>query len=636
MLLYEKIKNANLDAIVKEVYGICDNHTNEELFRSLQSQFEDLIKNNKFREFLSVLSKNIKLFEKELSDNSKRLLARFNQQQLKKKNEAQKLNDYPKADFLNKALREFSADKNVSGFFQNKLAYFNCVYVENSSDKNCYFICSDKSLKVNGGVMNKNSFLKMIKPFNQSENTVKGKSQQALQRQNASIDIDKFNEYFNSLVNSRVNSVKTTVEDKNGKDIEVTLGSLLENNNVYYSITWYDKSKNFSGVNDGIVIPCMANMQSIEGTIAQTLANFEKNYANHPYRDQVIQSVEDNMKGNKYISIGNNAYKESIEFYKAAVKRILENKEALKEDTNDITSVTDGQLKSGVNLVEQIYGTAKNLKWADEDFKNTIEAARSGDNSAVGYIMYKHAPMIVSTFWKNYLGPNKKMRALRIADDGGLKSSLLGWIGICLRALIKGGVDITKKNGKERHKFSTLEGFKISKVTGNVENQFAAHFRLDVIEQAKVYNVMHARNGISGADGNDNTKITMTNLEFDNGRERADGEDDIFTRDDLEDSVINKISNDDFLKNWINYCQDEDLLDGKKCSPSKALWALLSNPNATNLKSVAEECGVARMTFETLVKKAISLLSQYNIEYKDLMNACDRYGAKKIASYLAH
>lgn len=581
----------------------------------------------------------IEKYKNFLSDEAKNTVKEyFNNKQEHHQQKEQKLNDYPKVDFLNLALRDFKPDTAVSNYFKNKLNYFNCIYVENNSDKNCYFISSDNRLNTNGGVMNKQLWAKMIKPFNQGLNTIEGKDQQAQQRQTANIDITTFNKYFNELVNNRIQSKKTTVIEKDGKTKkEITLAELLSNNGIYYNISWYDKNiKNFSGIDDGIVIPCMANIQAIEGAISNALTNFEKKYSQHPYRDQVIQAAEENMKGNKYISVGNNAYKESIEFYKAAVKRLMENTEILKEDTNDITNVTDGQLRNGVNLIEEIYGTKKNLAWADEDFEKTIKAAKNGDNSAVGYIMYKHAPMIVSTFWKNYLGPNKKMRAVRIEEDGGLKSSLLGWVGICLRALIKGGVDITKKNGTERHKFSTLEGFKLSKVTGDIEHQFSAHFRMDVIEQAKVYNVMHARNGVSGADGNDDTKITMTNLEFDNGRERTDGEDDAFMRDDLEDSVLDKISKDDFLKNWMDYCQDEVLLDGKKCSPSKALWALLSNPNATNLKAVAEDCGVARMTFETLVKKAISILPQYDIEYGDLMSACDRYGAAKIASYLAH
>jgi hypothetical protein len=143
---------------------------------------------------------------------------------------------------------------------------------------------------------------------------------------------------------------------------------------------------------------------------------------------------------------------------------------------------------------------------------------------------------------------------------------------------------------------------------------------------------MNDANGVSNAD----TPVSMTDLEFDNGRERTDGEDDTFAREGLEDSVLDKLSKDDFLKNWFDYAQDETLNDGKKCTPAAALWKLLTNPDATNLKAVAEEMGVSRGTFETLVKKAISIMPQYDIEYSDLMSACDRYGTAKIASYLAH
>lgn len=365
-----------------------------------------------------------------------------------------------------------------------------------------------------------------------------------------------------------------------------------------------------------------------------TTLNIQKNYARHPYADQVVKAMEDNMTGNKYIKVGNQAYKEAFEYYKKAAMSILKTLREADATVSlaDLRDVSDSKIKDGVNLVDRIYKTPSNQKWESRDFLDAVQAAREGDQTAIGFLMYKHAPMIINTYWRNFLGPNPKMRKVRIEEDGGLKSSILGWIGICLKALIKGGVDITKKNGSERHKFSTLEGFDESKVTGKPENAFASHFRMDVIEQAKVYNTMNDANGVSNAD----TPVSMTDLEFDNGRERTDGEDDAFAREGLEDSVLDKLSKDDFLKNWFDYAQDETLNDGKKCTPAAALWKLLTNPDATNLKAVAEEMGVSRGTFETLVKKAISIMPQYDIEYSDLMSACDRYGTAKIASYLAH
>ena len=553
-------------------------------------------------------------------------------------NGSKKLVPMSLSNFINRVISVGIPEKNCgslfNGWFNSKS--YNCVYLETKSGT--YYISIDTNTrKINGGLVNQDTFKKNKIALNPGKNTVQGKEQAAAQIQDSNITFDIFKNSFNGFVALLYKTKSKNIVLQKDKDHEeVYLSDYFDSSNIDPN-PFNGKDKTNFIIDGGSRTIELCNVSpNLARTVELELQNYSVKYAQHPYLNQVKQEVMNNMKGNKYISVGNNAYKESIEFYKAAVKRLMENTEILKEDTNDITNVTDGQLRNGVNLIEEIYGTKKNLAWADKDFEETIKAAKNGDNSAVGYIMYKHAPMIVSTFWKNYLGPNKKMRAVRIEEDGGLKSSLLGWVGICLRALIKGGVDITKKNGTERHKFSTLEGFKLSKVTGDVEHQFSAHFRMDVIEQAKVYNVMHARNGVSGADGNDDTKITMTNLEFDNGRERTDGEDEAFMRDDLEDSVLDKISKDDFLKNWMDYCQDEVLLDGKKCSPSKALWALLSNPNATNLKAVAEDCGVARMTFETLVKKAISILPQYDIEYGDLMSACDRYGAAKIASYLAH
>lgn len=447
------------------------------------------------------------------------------------------------------------------------------------------------------------------------------------------------------------NAIKTItyndvfINDKN-EQLKVTIGQPLSDEIKFNS---QHNEKDFENINDiyGKVMKCLKDGKNnlIFGYIdpkaknehdrnkLAKIENIKKMYAKHPYASRVVDKAEEFMKGSKYISVGNPAYRQAESYFKKKANLILRE---LREDDGSfdaVKGVSDSMIKTGINLIDRIYKTPENMKWQDEDFLKVVKAAKKGDQSAIGYLMYKHGPAIMNAYWKNFLGPNPKMRKIRIEEDGGLKSSILGWIGMCLKALVKGGVDMPLKKGGERSRMSTLEGFKPSAVTGKPENAFSSRFRMDIMTQAIDYNLIHSKNGITNSD---DEEITTTNLEFDNGRERDGGEDDSFMRDDLEDSVLDKMSDDDFLDDWKNYCQDDTLNDGKKCTPAKAFWKILTNPDATNLKKLADECGVSRGNFEMLAQKAVSLLSKYGIEYRALMNACDRYGVKKVASYLMH
>lgn len=446
------------------------------------------------------------------------------------------------------------------------------------------------------------------------------------------------------------NAIKTItyndvfINDKN-EQLKVMIGQPLSDEIKSNS---QHNEKDFEGINDiyGKVMKCLKDGKNnlifgyidpkakseLDRNKLAKIENIKKMYAKHPYASRVVDRAEEFMKGSKYISVGNPAYRQAESYFKRKANLILRE---LREDGSfdAVKGVSDSMIKTGINLIDRIYKTPENMKWQDEDFLKVVKAAKKGDQSAIGYLMYKHGPAIMNAYWKNFLGPNPKMRKIRIEEDGGLKSSILGWIGMCLKALVKGGVDMPLKKGGERSRMSTLEGFKPSAVTGKPENAFSSRFRMDIMTQAIDYNLIHSKNGITNSD---DEEITTTNLEFDNGRERDGGEDETFMRDDLEDSVLDKMSDDDFLDDWKDYCQDDTLNDGKKCTPAKAFWKILTNPDATNLKKLADECGVSRGNFEMLAQKAVSLLPKYGIEYRTLMNACDRYGVKKVASYLMH
>lgn len=631
-------------AKLNEEFSKCSGGKIEDI-QNIQTNLTSIKNDDDFEKYFSALIEKCKdplnklidaLGEK---DNFNNLIKSFNDAKAKRQSENPSKEPINVVEFINNCISRYhtgAAAKNIANMFD--ISFYNCLYKEINNGKDVAFYCIDNNTKnICGGFLDKNTFERNWKLNGNNMNSKDGKAglQQAYQAMTGK-GVNPGN-FYNNFQSDVEEQMKFANYGNNKVSCQDIINNSLDHNFYYENenkaFTKNDLEAYLKSVlsNSNQIIPGNINLQAVTNFIKTEAEKIAKKYAKHPYANAVVEEMKKNMTGDKYIKIGNPAYHEAVEFLKMRAKNVAFEK--LNEDTNDVKDISSSMMKSGVNLVEAIYGTPKNLEWENKDFLKCVAAAKKGDQSAIGYLMYKHAPLIVNSYWKNFLGPNPKMRKIRIERDGGLKSSLLAWIGIALKALVEGGVDVAKKNGGERHRYSTLEGFRPRSVKGKPENAFSSHFRMDLITNAIAINNREDADGITNADAGE---ITTTNLEFDNGRERDEGEDDAFVRDSLEDEIIKKIEDDDFMQNWLNYCQDEELLDGKKCTPSKALWKILTNPAATNMKEIAEECGVSRGTFESLAKKAIDILPKYEIDYRSLMDACDRYGNKKIASYLSH
>lgn len=620
IILNEKFdKNNNLEKFYNSLVETISNKSSleEKEKNKVLEELKNFYDKNQEKDFIEYVNKNIKKFG--LDETIIKTVI----EQLKKLTPEQpQLEELKLSALINSCTMNYKNNMSIANMFND--AYYNFICTSNYVDLDnskylCFYSIDLKTHNIIGGLMDINHF-NSIKKNPVSKQNIKLK------------EIQNLIEYFKEDVNNNLDNKFAKSIMTCRKLFEMNIDQLKEQNFSYKGTTPKTDFDNICKQFQSKTINVFnINSQDLTKLINNINSNIQKMYAKHPYANAVVEEMKKNMTGDKYIKIGNPAYHEAVEFLKMRAKNVAFEK--LNEDTNDVKDISSSMMKSGVNLVEAIYGTPKNLEWESKDFLKCVAAAKKGDQSAIGYLMYKHAPLIVNSYWKNFLGPNPKMRKIRIERDGGLKSSLLAWIGIALKALVEGGVDVAKKNGGERHRYSTLEGFRPRSVKGKPENAFSSHFRMDLITNAIAINNREDADGITNADA---SEITTTNLEFDNGRERDEGEDDAFVRDSLEDEIIKKIEDDDFMQNWLNYCQDEELLDGKKCTPSKALWKILTNPAATNMKEIAEECGVSRGTFESLAKKAIDILPKYEIDYRSLMDACDRYGNKKIASYLSH
>lgn len=448
-------------------------------------------------------------------------------------------------------------------------------------------------------------------------------------------DLAAFGKYYLDKVNPDIlraakisnDYIQAYEKDPNAKGAfirAIPLNEPFENNKT--KLPYYDKKKFMLVGKDQLAKAYFSTVsdQELAGYFSQVEANYQMIVSKHPYATQVAQSFENELTGKKYISVGASPWvREAIRSFMREKARLLENK-SLREAGID-----------GKKMIDEIYGKPENLKWEDRDFLDCIKAARDGDQSAIGYIMYVMAPAIVASYWKNYVGPNTKLAKMKIEHDGGIKRSFLSWIGVALKTLILGGVATKRKNGDDRVKASTLDGFDETKVKGDLASAFAGLFRIDLTTQAVHLNREKVRRGIAGEDDSDLSFVDLDMISSDDGEKYAAKNDtnSNYEVGSVEDDAMVSIGDSEFGDKWLDFCQDDELNRGK-FPASKALKTLIQHPDATNMRELATEAGVARGTFQTYCEKAVSIMKDYDISYNDLMRAIDRYGKDKIASYL--
>lgn len=445
-------------------------------------------------------------------------------------------------------------------------------------------------------------------------------------------DLKTFTEYYLKLIDADVKNavgssnsyVEAYKKDPNAKGAFIRAIPLNEPIEEKDSLPYYGKLRlvgkdllakaYFSTVSD----------QELAGYFSQVEANYQMIVSKHPYATQVAQSFENELTGKKYISVGASPWvREAVRSFMREKARLLESK-SLREAGID-----------GKKLIDEIYGKPENLKWEEKDFLDCINAARDGDQSAIGYIMYIMAPAIVASYWKNYVGPNTKLAQIKIEHDGGIKRSFLSWIGVALKTLILGGVATKRKNGDDRVKASTLDGFDETKIKGDPVSAFAGLFRVDLTTQAVHLNKEKVRRGIAGEDDSDLSFVDFDMISSEDGEKYAAKNDtnNNYEAGSVEDDALESIGDSEFGDKWLDFCQDDELNKGK-FPASKALKTLIQHPDATNMRELATEAGVARGTFQTYCERAVSIMKDYDISYSDLMRAIGRYGKDKIASYL--
>ncbi len=287
--------------------------------------------------------------------------------------------------------------------------------------------------------------------------------------------------------------------------------------------------------------------------------------------------------------------------------------------------------------IDEIVSPASISEWEGEDASKIIRAAQKGSRTAREYIFYKMEGAIAKTMWHNFLGSNKDAAYRRLRD--GAKEE---WLSIAWQVLTGGFSASLTAYGTERSEISTLDQFDLSKVkTDNIWSAFTVIYTQKLGLAAKDFNEANARSGISGTGDNNITTsdyAKYSNVDNDDESNYSGVSDEGFEGgyENPESYALHNAAHSEFMNKWKEFVQDEELNTKKKgVSPANVLSAVLSNPEETNMKNLADDIGLARMTFKVYLEKAIEIMtSYYGIEPQELFSELKSNDSSKIASYL--
>jgi hypothetical protein len=285
-----------------------------------------------------------------------------------------------------------------------------------------------------------------------------------------------------------------------------------------------------------------------------------------------------------------------------------------------------------------------------EGQKHIFTKAKSGDSLAQQYVFYKLAPVITNAFWKNFLGPDGKMRQKRISNDDAWED----WLGLAWTTIF-GGYTNNEKTSKP-----VMESFNPDKMTyGDLWAGLGKIAKMIFWNVSSAENFNNKLKGISGvtppnshdseetkaakraiAPGHYESNITEGEMNWDNPGDDTGthGSSEVYEDSTFRD-VNDQIEADKFMSRWIQFCNDETLLksnttkNGEQLNALKVFADVISGDNKS-LAEIGSKHGVSSGSINNYIVKIQKAFEKYNITNNDLQNAIKILGTEKLMPYL--
>jgi hypothetical protein len=320
------------------------------------------------------------------------------------------------------------------------------------------------------------------------------------------------------------------------------------------------------------------------------------------------------------------------------IRRLL-NERFLKNYDNNIRALreVEGSTEAKFDARKVLSATERDLaneKWSKYDTttanqKKIFIAAKNGDPSAINYIWLQCAANVTKTFWKSFLGPNRKAQQGRIQNG-----AFTDWCSIAFETLTGGFKEYRDAKG-------ALQTFDPSKYKdGNLFQNFRFYFWQLLRNSAKEANIKEHSSGMSDTpgikDGSfvDKVQIGQYDPVYMDEMQETHGAYDDPTAKSFENSEEVSF----FLSKWKEFAQNPKVSSPRSggVSPAAILKvAIEAGPGADSFKVLTNAFPqVSRNTLANYLQDAVKVMTEYDLTYQQLMTTIHEIGDDKVASYL--
>jgi hypothetical protein len=289
-----------------------------------------------------------------------------------------------------------------------------------------------------------------------------------------------------------------------------------------------------------------------------------------------------------------------------------------------------------------------------EGQKKVIIDAKNKKFEALGVLFLHSGGMIVKMF-KQYYNKEKRIKTHDGTRGGGRQDAFAEWLSIAYEILVNGdqgssnprnltkkqkellskedqlAVEYSEKTYDKRN--GPLDTINVSNVKSNVLGIFDYWYGRYLRMSARFYDRFDSASGATDIPSDDAFKIKTSDFDksqFNDGVYRGDvdehgaelggnvtrGYEDP-TADEamrnLSAEEVNETVDKDFIQNFTDWANDQELWSGKKDTIGNCFIALLKHPDETRLSKVSDTVPTSRPTFEKRLNSGLDLLQDYDV-----------------------
>ena len=283
-----------------------------------------------------------------------------------------------------------------------------------------------------------------------------------------------------------------------------------------------------------------------------------------------------------------------------------------------------------------------------------LDAARSGDTTAINFLYLKLIPQITSVFWNNFLGRDAGHRQRRLLQGDQYEFASIVYQTLMSAhiqnmstedalATMKGNMASLNPNSQidtfedeyadmmgAQSPLNTFDPSHFDEET-NVIEKFGYYLMGALKNESMKFNKHERRGGITG--NREAGKEDVVNMSFEGATEGLDIDADHINYSGMVDE--GDFHQSENMDAWEKFAKDPELDDERfKPSTRDVLIEFLNQEDKFDVMDAANKFGTTRMTLRSRLKGMADILEYHNIDQDTFLRLLKDNGGPKLASYL--